>query len=182
MRIPIGLIALAASAVAAASPASAFCGFYVAKADAKLFNRSSKVVVARKDERTVVTMASDYNGDSEEFALVVPVPALVGRDQIRITESNLVDQLDTYTAPRLVEYFDHDPCGYATATGSSPSWMIYLAGLVRPDMRRVAHHSRKNVANVSADRCRPKIAPGLKSAAASCVAERVQSLQALWFG
>ena len=63
----------------------AFCGFYVAKADAKLFNKASKVVVARKGERTAVTMASDYQGDLKEFALVVPVPTVdhEGADQDR---------------------------------------------------------------------------------------------------
>ena len=79
MQMPFRLFALAASVLALTSPAAAFCGFYVTKADAKLFNRSSKVVVARKDEPTVVTMASDYAGDPKEFALVVPVATVVGR-------------------------------------------------------------------------------------------------------
>ena len=99
-----GLLALAAA------PAHAFCGFYVAKADGKLFNKASKVVVARKDQRTVVTMASDYQGDPKEFALVVPVPTVITKSQIHITENALIDHVDAYTAPRLVEYFDPDPC------------------------------------------------------------------------
>ena len=28
----------------------AFCGFYVAKADAKLFNKASQIVIARQDD------------------------------------------------------------------------------------------------------------------------------------
>ena len=52
----------------AAGPASAFCGFYVAKADAKLFNKSSKVVLARDGQQTAITMASDYEGEPKEFA------------------------------------------------------------------------------------------------------------------
>src|SRR5262245_54467443 len=102
-------LALCAGLLSAA-PAHAFCGFYVAKADAKLFNKASKVVVARKGERTAVTMASDYQGDLKEFALVIPVPTVVGRDQIKIVEAAWVDHLDAYSAPRLVEYFDPDPC------------------------------------------------------------------------
>ncbi len=98
------------AALTAAAPAQAFCGFYVAKADAKLFNKASKVVVARKGEATAVTMASDYQGDLKEFALVVPVPTLIKKDQISITENATVDHLDAYSAPRLVEYFDPDPC------------------------------------------------------------------------
>ena len=57
------------SVLIAANPAQAFCGFYVAKADAQLFNKASKVVVARKGDRTAITMASDYQGDPKEFAL-----------------------------------------------------------------------------------------------------------------
>jgi hypothetical protein len=64
-------------ALLTANPTQAFCGFYVAKADAKLFNRASKVVLARKGEQTAVTMASDYQGNPKEFALVIPVPTVV---------------------------------------------------------------------------------------------------------
>ena len=101
---------LSCAALPAAGPAQAFCGFYVAKADAKLFNKASKVVVARKGEMTAVTMASDYQGDPKEFALVIPVPTVVTKDQIKIIDSTVVDHLDAYSAPRLVEYFDPDPC------------------------------------------------------------------------
>lgn len=100
-----GLVALGA-----APSAEAFCGFYVAKADSKLYNRASKVVLAWDSGRTVITMASDYEGDPREFALVVPVPTFIERGQINIGDSALVDHLDAYTAPRLVEYFDEDPC------------------------------------------------------------------------
>ena len=52
------LAATALCSLPALLPASAnaFCGFYVAKADTKLFNKASKVVVARKGERTAVTL------------------------------------------------------------------------------------------------------------------------------
>jgi len=114
MRMPIrSLLAattLSCTALPAVGPAQAFCGFYVAKADASLFNKASEVVVARKGEQTAVTMASDYQGDLKEFALVIPVPTVVSKDQIKVLESTLVDHLDAYSAPRLVEYFDPDPC------------------------------------------------------------------------
>jgi hypothetical protein len=90
--------------------ALAFCGFYVAAADAKLFNSASKVVLARDGTRASVTMASDYEGDPSEFALVVPVPTVVQRPDIRVVDPKLVDKLDAYSAPRVSEYFDQDPC------------------------------------------------------------------------
>ena len=101
---------LALSPLLASTSAHAFCGFYVAKADAKLFNKASKVVVARKGERTAVTMASDFQGDLKEFGIVIPVPTVVTKEQIKIVENATVDHLDAYSAPRLVEYFDPDPC------------------------------------------------------------------------
>ncbi len=88
----------------------AFCGFYVAKADARLFNRASQVVLVRHDDKTVLTMANDFKGDPKEFAVVIPVPTFLERDQIHVTEKKLIDHLDAFTAPRLVEYFDEDPC------------------------------------------------------------------------
>src|SRR4029079_287205 len=90
--------------------AHAFCGFYVAKADTKLFNQASKVVMVRDGNRTVMTMANDYQGDPREFAVVVPVPTVLKREQIHVGERALLDHLDAYSAPRLVEYFDPDPC------------------------------------------------------------------------
>lgn len=106
------IVALASGAALlfAAGGAAAFCGFYVAKADTKLFNKASKVVLMRDGERTVITMANDYQGPLEEFAIVVPVPTVLEREQIHVTENAIIDHLDAYTAPRLVEYFDEDPC------------------------------------------------------------------------
>jgi len=90
--------------------AFAFCGFYVAKADTDLFNDASKVVLVRDEERTVITMASDYRGSPSEFAMVIPVVDIPEREQINVANPALVDHLDEYTAPRLVEYYDENPC------------------------------------------------------------------------
>jgi len=110
LKAGVALIAVAAQLAATAGPAMAFCGFYVAKADAKMFNKSSKVVLARDGRQTAITMASDYEGKPSEFALVVPVPSFIEKNQISVVDSNTIDHLDAYTAPRLVEYYDEDPC------------------------------------------------------------------------
>jgi hypothetical protein len=96
--------------LAASDVARAFCGFYVARADSELFNKASKVVLTHNGDRTVLTMASDVKGDPKEFAIVIPVPTVIQRDQIRVVEPARLDHLDAYTAPRLVEYYDEDPC------------------------------------------------------------------------
>lgn len=102
--------ASALAALTAAGGAVAFCGFYVAKADTKLFNKASKVAIMRDGDRTVITMSNDYQGSPKEFAMVVPVPVVLEEGQIHVTDNAIVDHLDAYTAPRLVEYFDEDPC------------------------------------------------------------------------
>jgi len=108
LKSTVALAAIAAQL--AAQPAAAFCGFYVAKADSKLFNQSSKVVLSRDGAQTAITMASDYEGEPKEFAVVIPVPTFIERKQIGVVEPATVDHLDAYTAPRLVEYHDADPC------------------------------------------------------------------------
>src|SRR3982750_4262177 len=106
------LFAIAVTAMLAWSTPSivAFCGFYVAKADTKLFNKASQVVLVRDGDRTVMTMANDFQGDPKEFAVVIPVPTFLERGQIHVSEQAVIDHLDAYSAPRLVEYFDGDPC------------------------------------------------------------------------
>src|SRR5687768_7211907 len=87
-----------------------FCGFYVAKADVKLFNKSSQVVIAKNGDKQTVTMSSDFEGEVKDFAMVVPVPVVLKREDIRTVSSGLFTKLDDYSAPRLVEYYDEDPC------------------------------------------------------------------------
>jgi hypothetical protein len=109
MRI-IATILAAAVTVAVASTAQAFCGFYVARADTSLFNKASQVVLVRDENRTVITMANDFEGDVDDFAVVIPVPTKIEREQINVGDRAIVQHLDAYTAPRLVEYHDPDPC------------------------------------------------------------------------
>jgi hypothetical protein len=113
LKASVALTAIVAQLAVSAGPASAFCGFYVAQADAKLFNKSSKVVLTRNGQQTAITMASDYEGEPSEFALVIPVPSFIKKDQISVVDTKTIDHLDAYTAPRLVEYFDPDPCEQA---------------------------------------------------------------------
>lgn len=93
-----------------APSASAFCGFYVAKADSKLYNQASQVVISRNGDRTVLTMANDFQGDVKDFALVVPVPVILQEDQVNVGDPKIIERLDAFSAPRLVEYFDPNPC------------------------------------------------------------------------
>ena len=100
----------AALTFAISSTAQAFCGFYVARADTGLYNKASQVVLVRDGDRTVITMANDFQGEVKDFAVVIPVPTFIEREQINVADNALIEHLDAYTAPRLVEYHDPDPC------------------------------------------------------------------------
>jgi hypothetical protein len=101
---------LIAGLLLAAQQASAFCGFYVGKADSSLFNEASQVAIVRDGDKTVLSMLNDYKGDLKEFALVVPVPTVLTRSQINVGDPKIFARLDAYSAPRLAEYFDPNPC------------------------------------------------------------------------
>lgn len=90
--------------------AASFCGFYVAKADSKLFNKSSQIILVRDGNKTTVTMSNDFQGEVKDFAMVVPVPTILQREDIRVAKAELFKKLDAYSGPRLVEYYDENPC------------------------------------------------------------------------
>jgi hypothetical protein len=109
-RVCLTLLLTFVAVIYFAPSAWAFCGFYVAKADTKLYNQASQVVLARDGSRTILTMANDYQGDVKDFALVVPVPVVLQQDQVNVGDPQIIEHLDAFSAPRLVEYFDPDPC------------------------------------------------------------------------
>ena len=135
MKRPLVLAVLLMAAVSG-DRILAFCGFYVGKADTKFFNQASQVALVREGDHTVLTMANDFQGDPKEFALVVPVPTFIERRQIAVVDKGLLDHLDAFSAPRLVEYFDVDPCApppmpAAAAAGGGRDLMLKSGGAMR---------------------------------------------------
>jgi hypothetical protein len=104
------IMALAAASLLASNHAQAFCGFFAGKADASLFNEASQVILVRDGKHSVISMLNDFKGPLTDFALVVPVPQVLEKGQVRIGDKRLFDRLDAYSAPRLAEYYDPDPC------------------------------------------------------------------------
>ncbi len=123
----------------------AFCGFYVAKADANLYNKASQVIIARNGNDTILTMANDYQGDLKDFALVVPVPTAIKKNQVRIGNSAILARLDAFTAPRLVEYFDPDPCMVDKMAYDAPSGANFALRRERAASRGVTIEERFSV-------------------------------------
>jgi hypothetical protein len=113
-----------------AVPAWAFCGFYVGGANTKLFNEASQVIIAHQDDKTILTMANDFQGAVKDFALVVPVPVAIKREQVNVGDPEVIKKLDAFSQPRLVEYNDPDPCA-PTSDGA----LEESGGPVRPSVR-----------------------------------------------
>jgi hypothetical protein len=125
----------------ASQPAMAFCGFYVAKADGSLYNQSSKIVFVRDRGRSTITMSSDYRGAAKDFALIIPTPRVLDRDDIRTVDAKIVTHLDSYTAPRLVEYFDYDPCSGNLAEPMVESPVIIEGNGSRKKQKPIYHRA-----------------------------------------
>jgi len=90
--------------------AIAFCGFYVSKADGTLKNKTSQVILVRDGNRTVITMYNDFQGNIKDFAMVVPVPVVLKKSDIKVVSQQIFSTLNEYSKPRLVEYYDQNPC------------------------------------------------------------------------
>jgi len=94
----------------ASHDARAFCGFYVSGADTKLTNDATQVVLMREGTRTVLSMQNSYHGPPQDFAMVVPVPVVLQKENVKTLTKEVFDHVDQLTAPRLVEYWEQDPC------------------------------------------------------------------------
>jgi len=109
MRSTVPLVTLAL-ALAAPHRAAAFCGFYVAGGDQKMFNDATQVVLMRMGTRTVLAMQNNYKGPPEAFAMVVPVPVVLHEGDVKTLTRDVFARVEQMGAPRLVEYWEQDPC------------------------------------------------------------------------
>ncbi|MBI5517795.1 MAG: DUF2330 domain-containing protein [Deltaproteobacteria bacterium] len=97
---------------ALATPALAlgFCGFYVSGSSGAITNKATRVALMRQGTRTVLTMSNDYDGPAADFAMIVPVPIVLQQENVRTLPHDVFNHLESVTAPRLVEYWEQDPC------------------------------------------------------------------------
>jgi len=106
MRTATALLVLASTNITA----HAFCGFYVAGSNQKMFNDATQVVLMRDGTRTVLAMQNDYRGPLEDFAVVVPVPVVLKPTDVKVVDKVVFEHVDALGSPRLVEYWEQDPC------------------------------------------------------------------------
>lgn len=104
------IISVFLSVLLLSTHAFSFCGFYVAKADTKIFNKTSEVIYVRDGKRSIITMSNDFQGDVKDFAMVIPVPTVLKKKDIKVMSNELFKKFDAYSGPRLVEYYDQTPC------------------------------------------------------------------------
>ncbi|MEO6774946.1 MAG: DUF2330 domain-containing protein [Kofleriaceae bacterium] len=88
----------------------AFCGFYVAGSNQPLFNDATQVVLMRQGTRTVLSMQNNYKGPPEAFAMVIPVPEVLHEGDVKTLTQDVFAHVEQMGAPRLVEYWEQDPC------------------------------------------------------------------------
>ncbi len=123
MKQAIAVLGLCA-AMTWPSTSRAFCGFYVSGADASLYNNATMVVMMREGTRTVLSMQNNYQGPPEDFAMIVPVPVVLQEENVKTLPAEIFSRVDKLAAPRLVEYWEQDPCrqmiAYAEMAGSAP--------------------------------------------------------------
>lgn len=130
-----GMFALSLASVVPS--AQAFCGFFVSGADASLTNNASQVVLLRKGSRTALSMSNNYKGPPEDFAMVVPVPVVLKKEQVRTLSPDVFRRVDQLSAPRLVEYWEQDPC-YVPPPMPAPGAVAYSAVPSAPPMESSA--------------------------------------------
>src|SRR5262249_32682344 len=59
---------------------------------------------------TILAMENVYEGPPEKFAMVIPVPVVLQKDNVKTLLKQLFERVDRAGAPRLVEYWEQDPC------------------------------------------------------------------------
>jgi hypothetical protein len=64
----------------------------------------------RKGTRTVLSMQNNYKGPPEAFAMVIPVPTVLQEGDVKTLPKDVFSRVDVMGAPRLVEYWEQDPC------------------------------------------------------------------------
>jgi len=106
--ITVGIAALAVAMQP--TDTHAFCGFYVSGSGDKMFADATQVVLMREGTRTVLSMQNDYKGPLADFAMVIPVPVVLHEKDVKTLPKNVFDHTDALGSPRLVEYWEQDPC------------------------------------------------------------------------
>ncbi len=106
----LSVVMVVALACLAPRAAEAFCGFYVSPGENQLVADATQVVLMRKGTRTVLSMQNNYKGPPSDFAMVIPVPVVLKEADVKTLPRSVFGNVERMGAPRLVEYWEQDPC------------------------------------------------------------------------
>ena len=106
----VGSASILAGLLLATPRAHGFCGFYVNSGGSEMWNDATQVVLMRSGTRTVLSMQNNYQGPPEAFAMVIPVPTVLQEADVKTLPPAVFQHVDRMGAPRLVEYWEEDPC------------------------------------------------------------------------
>ena len=63
---------------------------------------TARVAIVHQDGRTTFSVSVNPLGDRQTFALVLPVPEVLAKDEVRTLDGEIFQRLDLYTSPRRV--------------------------------------------------------------------------------
>jgi MYXO-CTERM domain-containing protein len=129
---PVAFALAAAVLTVAPREGAAFCGFYVAGGDQKMFNDATQVVLMRMGTRTVLSMQNNYKGPPEAFAMVAPVPVVLREGDVKTLPKEVFARVEQMGAPRLVEYWEQDPCAPAVEKEGRVTRSIAMPAVAAP--------------------------------------------------
>jgi hypothetical protein len=132
LGVTVGAVALALAGHAGS--AHAFCGFYVSGSGAKMSNDATQVVLMRAGTRTVLSMQNDYKGPLEDFAMVIPVPVVLHEKDVKTLPKHVFEHVESLGSPRLVEYWEQDPCPVPVANDRDYE---SVRGMAAPSMAKM---------------------------------------------
>ena len=98
-------------------------GTLVSTADGGITNDVTYAVLLHDGTRAALTIANTYVGPRADFAMILPVPASVGPDDVKVPPGLVFQKLELLTSPRVVEYWEQDPCAATTAAAKTTGSM-----------------------------------------------------------
>ncbi len=119
------MLAAGSLAMLAPATAAAMCGCMMPVDDTgipestQLVSEATQVVMMRHGTKTVQTMQNRYEGPLENFALIIPTPEVLSEDSVKTLYPSVFENIDRVSAPRLTEYWQHDPCEQVDGFGSA---------------------------------------------------------------
>jgi hypothetical protein len=75
--------------------------------------KNMQLVLAHSGNYHALTTVLDYFGTARKFAVIIPIKGKIRKEAFQTVGLNTIDQLDRFTAPRWIDFYDPPPCsGY----------------------------------------------------------------------